>query len=70
MGPVAICVLGDFNPETGEVTERVRDVSVSGFTIRGFKDKDAIVIVVSPLATLLLWETVSQAMSLAGSSLT
>ncbi len=43
-GPEAICVLGDFNPETGEVHERVRDVSVSGFTIRGFKDKDAFVI--------------------------
>jgi parallel beta-helix repeat protein len=36
-GPTAICVLGDFNPETGEVNKRVRDVSISGFTIRGFK---------------------------------
>src|SRR5215211_7267172 len=26
-GPTAICVLGDFNPETGEVNKRVRDVS-------------------------------------------
>src|SRR5215203_6065681 len=43
-GPEAICVLGDFNPETGEVNKRVRDVSVSGFTFRGFKDKDASVI--------------------------
>ena len=43
-GPEAICVLGDFNPETGEVNKRVRDVSVSGFTFRGFKDKDAFVI--------------------------
>src|ERR687890_829942 len=43
-GPEAICVLGDFNPETGEVHERVRDGSVSGFTFRGFKDKDAFVI--------------------------
>jgi parallel beta-helix repeat protein len=43
-GPTAICVLGDFNPETGEVNKRVRDVSVSGFTFRGFKDKDAYVI--------------------------
>jgi parallel beta-helix repeat protein len=43
-GPTAICVLGDFNFETGEVNKRVRDVSVSGFTIRGFKDKDAFVI--------------------------
>src|ERR671920_316982 len=36
-GPTAICLLGDFNPETGEVNKRVSDVSVSGFTIRGFK---------------------------------
>src|SRR5918994_577054 len=43
-GPTAICVLGDFNPETGEVNKRVSDVSVSGFTIRGFNDKDAFVI--------------------------
>jgi parallel beta-helix repeat protein len=43
-GPTAICVLGDFNFETGEVNKRVRDVSVSGFTFRGFKDKDALVI--------------------------
>src|SRR5215208_2238222 len=43
-GPEAICVLGDFNPETGEVKKRVRDVSVSGFTFRGFKAKDAFVI--------------------------
>src|ERR671921_2323743 len=43
-GPTGICVLGDFNPETGEVNKRVSDVSVSGFTIRDFKDKDAFVI--------------------------
>jgi parallel beta-helix repeat protein len=37
-GPEAICVLGDVNIKTGELTgPRVRDVSVSGFTIRGFK---------------------------------
>ena len=37
-GPEAICVLGDVNLDTGEVTRpRVKDVSVSGFTIRGFK---------------------------------
>src|ERR671910_2643767 len=42
---VAICVLGDFNPETGEITgPRVRDVSISGFTFRGFNDKGAFVI--------------------------
>ena len=42
-GPEAICVLGDFNFEAGEieVNKRVSDVSVSGFTIRGFEDKDA-----------------------------
>ena len=38
-GPQAICVLGDFNLKTGELNERVSDVSVSGFTIRGFKQK-------------------------------
>src|ERR687895_1030545 len=47
-GPTAICVLGDFNLETGEPTgPRVSDVSVSSFTIRGFKiagkgDKDLV----------------------------
>src|SRR5919107_3370475 len=39
IGPVAICLLGDFNLETGEITgQRVSDVSVSGFTFRGFTD--------------------------------
>jgi parallel beta-helix repeat protein len=46
LGPAAICVLGDFNFETDELNKRVSDVSVSGFTIRGFKDKDAFVIAV------------------------
>src|SRR5918999_3018352 len=37
-GPEAICVLGDVNLDTSELTgSRVSDVSVSGFTIRGFK---------------------------------
>src|SRR5215203_2384991 len=36
-GPTAICVLGDFNPETGEVRRYVEDVSISGLTIRGFE---------------------------------
>src|SRR5215217_1626817 len=36
-GTTGICVLGDFNHETGEVNKRVSDVSISGFTIRGFK---------------------------------
>jgi parallel beta-helix repeat protein len=38
-GPEAICVLGDANIKTGKLTgPRVSDVSVSGFTFRGFKD--------------------------------
>jgi nitrous oxidase accessory protein NosD len=36
-GLEAICVLGDVNLETFEVKKRVKDVSVSGFTIRGFQ---------------------------------
>ena len=37
-GPEAICVLGDVNIKTEKLTgPRVSDVSVSGFTIRGFK---------------------------------
>ena len=37
-GPEAICVLGDVNVKTGELTgPRVKDVSVSGFTFRGFE---------------------------------
>jgi parallel beta-helix repeat protein len=48
VGPGAICVFGDFNFETAElIGPRVRDVSVSGFTIRGFKDKDTFVIFVA-----------------------
>ena len=35
----AICIAGDLNPQTGEITgSRVSDVSVSGFTIRGFPE--------------------------------
>src|SRR5829696_5595994 len=45
-GPTAICVLGHFNPETDEISKRVSEVSVSGFTIRGFNDKDPFVIFV------------------------
>src|SRR5215218_9329693 len=38
-GPEAICILGSLNLETGEITgPRVKDVSVSGFTIRGFQE--------------------------------
>jgi parallel beta-helix repeat protein len=37
-GPEAICVLGDVNLKTFKLEgQRVSDVSVSGFTIRGFK---------------------------------
>jgi parallel beta-helix repeat protein len=36
-GLEAVCVLGDVNLETFEVKKRVKDVSVSGFTIRGFQ---------------------------------
>src|ERR687893_721952 len=39
--PGAFCVLGDVNLQTGKLTgqrQRVSDVSVSGFTIRGSKD--------------------------------
>src|SRR5215213_7734 len=36
-GLEAICVLGDVNLDTFEVKKRVKDVSVSGFTIRGFQ---------------------------------
>jgi len=39
-GPEAICVLGDVNIKAATLTgSRVRDVSISGFTIRGFKQK-------------------------------
>ena len=44
-GPTAICVLGGLNLQTDEITgPRVSDVSVSGFTIRGFEAKDTFVI--------------------------
>jgi nitrous oxidase accessory protein NosD len=33
-----ICILGDVNFDTGEVIREVRDVTVSGFTIRGFSE--------------------------------
>jgi parallel beta-helix repeat protein len=39
-GPGAICIFGDVNIKTGKLTgqrQRVSDVSISGFTIRGFK---------------------------------
>src|SRR5215207_5767640 len=39
-GPTGICILGGVNFQTGKPTvtgPRVSDVSVSGFTIRGFK---------------------------------
>src|SRR5918995_3298068 len=45
--PTAICVLGDVNLKPGVVEPtgpRVSDVSVSGFTIRGLKDKGGLLI--------------------------
>src|SRR5215213_2180794 len=41
-GPGAICLFGDVNVKTGKLTgqrQRVSDVSVSGFTIRGFNSE-------------------------------
>src|SRR5215203_2250122 len=39
-GPEAICLLGDVNLKTATLTgSRVRDVSISGFTIRGYNQK-------------------------------
>src|SRR5215208_3957910 len=38
-GPEAICVFGDANLRTVKVNRPVKDVSISGFTIRGFKQK-------------------------------
>src|SRR5215211_5478931 len=38
-GPEAICVLGDANLTNGKVNRSINDVSISGFTIRGFKQK-------------------------------
>jgi parallel beta-helix repeat protein len=43
-GPEAICVLGDVNSKTGKVNRPISDVSISGFTIRGFKQKATIMI--------------------------
>ena len=62
-GPEGICVLGDVNLETGKLTgPRVSDVSVSGFTIRGFQGKGGQQLRhrrLPVLATLLSRETVS-----------
>jgi parallel beta-helix repeat protein len=38
-GPEAICVFGDANLTTGKVNRSINDVSVSGFTMRGFEQK-------------------------------
>jgi parallel beta-helix repeat protein len=38
-GREAICVFGDANLRTGKVNRPISDVSISGFTIRGFKQK-------------------------------
>ena len=39
-GPEGICVVGDVNLNTLKVKERVKGVSVTGFTFRGFEDKE------------------------------
>jgi parallel beta-helix repeat protein len=39
-GPEGICIVGDVNLDTLKVKERVKGVSVSGFTFRGFEDKE------------------------------
>jgi parallel beta-helix repeat protein len=49
VGPEAICIVGDVNIQNGKVEKYVNDVSVSGFTIRGFEiagkgENDALVI--------------------------
>src|SRR5215210_7992041 len=36
-GPEGICVLGDVDLQTGKVSRYVKNVSLSGFTVRGFK---------------------------------
>jgi nitrous oxidase accessory protein NosD len=51
VGPEGICILGDVDPEAGEVNEYVKDVSVSGFTIKGF-DEAAIEAVGASNATI------------------
>src|SRR5919107_4142164 len=39
-GPEGICVGGDVNLDTLKVKERVKGVGVTGFTFRGFEDKE------------------------------
>src|ERR687889_2333934 len=36
-GPEGICVLGDVDLQTGKVSRYAKNVSLSGFTVRGFK---------------------------------
>src|SRR5215211_5482877 len=48
-GPEAICVFGDANLRTGKVNRPISDVSISGFTIQGFKQKAN-----KPITTLLI----------------
>ncbi len=37
-GPTGICILGDVDLEAGKVNKYVSDVSVSGFTVKGFDE--------------------------------
>jgi parallel beta-helix repeat protein len=48
-GPEAICVFGDANLRTGKVNRPISDVSISGFTIQGFKQKAN-----KPITTILI----------------
>jgi parallel beta-helix repeat protein len=48
-GPEAICVFGDANFRTGKVNRPISDVSISGFTIRGFKQQAN-----KPITTILI----------------
>src|SRR5215203_5691938 len=48
-GREAICVFGDANLRTGKVNRPISDVSIAGFTIRGFKQKAN-----KPITTILI----------------
>jgi hypothetical protein len=37
-GPAGFCALGDVNFQTGEVSEYVEDVTITGFPVRNFRD--------------------------------
>jgi hypothetical protein len=43
-GPSGFCVFGEVDPTTGEVSQYVEDVSISGFTIRDFEENGIIAV--------------------------